>query len=219
MVNLSRSSLFVLAGVPYEVSLRQKLESAFPALQYLDIGSAHATANHLHNGAAGDAHDDLDPHSWLDPRETARKAEMLASRLSALAPDDSLVFSANLATLRNDLNSLDSQLTAIFTAVPRKTFYVYHPAYGWLAERYGLTQVAIEQDGKEPSAAQLTALIERARRDSVHTIFIQQQFAQSSVQAVAQAIGARVVVVDPLSREYLENMRALALAIAAELRR
>lgn len=219
MADFDRSSLFVLAGVPYENALLPRLTSAFPNLRYLSVASPADEAFRHSHGADSDEPADLDPHSWLDPRETSRKAELLAAQLGAISPPDSALFVANLDLLRADLAGLDSQLTAIFTNVPRRRFYVYHPAYGWLADRYGLTQIAIEHDGKEPSPAQLAAVIAQARQDSVHTIFVQQQVAPPSVKAVASEVGARVLVVDPLARDYIENLRTLALAIATELRR
>ena len=217
MADFEQTRLFVLAGVPYEAGLVPRLRAAFPSLQYFSIGDDSAGAGNVHDHR--EAHNNLDPHAWLDPREAEQEAERLALRLEQIAPTDSVYFAANLEMLRTDLSSLDSQLTAIFSDIPRKRFYVYHPAYGWLAERYGLEQIAIEADGKEPSPSQLADIIERARRDSTHTIFVQQQTAPPSAKAVAEAINARVMTIDPLSRDYIENLRALALAIATELRR
>jgi zinc transport system substrate-binding protein len=219
MADLDKASLFVLAGVPYETSLRPRLMAAFPNLTYLSLASELSEFEPHDHGENKAGHDELDPHSWLDPRQTAHQAALLAARLSSLAPKDSTYFAANLNQLHAELADLDTQLAAAFANVPRKRFYVYHPAYGWLADRYGLTQVAIEHEGKEPSPARLATIIAQAQADSVHTIFVQQQIAQPSARAVADAVGARLVVVDPLAPNYLENLRSLALAIETELRR
>jgi zinc transport system substrate-binding protein len=96
---------------------------------------------------------------------------------------------------------------------------VFHPAWGYFAETYGLTQVPIEKEGKEPGARALAALIEQARREQVKVIFVQPQFSRRSAEQVARAIGGQVVAIDPLAPDYADNLRQAARSIAAAVRR
>ncbi len=91
--------------------------------------------------------------------------------------------------------------------------YVFHPAFGYFADAYGLIQVPIEIEGKEPGARQLSKLIDRAKKDRVKVIFVQPQFSARSAEAVAKAIGGVVVPIDDLGRDYLANLESIAAAI------
>lgn len=98
--------------------------------------------------------------------------------------------------------------------LPNRSFLVFHPAWGYFADTYGLIQVPIEKEGKEPGARALVALIEQAKREDVKAIFVQPQFSATSAEQVARAIGGRVVPIDPLSPDYADNLRAVARQIA-----
>ena len=210
MTRLGESSLLVLAGVPYEQAVRPRLRSLYPSLAILDLAPAPDHAD-PHD------HSELDPHSWLDPNAVAEKAVRLTAALVSLDSTHAAEFQQRADSLTADLAALDRRLAALFETTRTDRFYCYHPAYGWLAKRYGLEQVAIEFEGKEPSPARLASLIERARQDAVTTIFVQQQFAQTSAKAVAEAIGAKLYILDPLAENYVDNLESLARAIAAEL--
>jgi zinc transport system substrate-binding protein len=87
---------------------------------------------------------------------------------------------------------------------------VFHPSWGTFAHTYGLKQVPIEVDGKSPKPAQLKELIERARANRIKVIFAQPQFSSKSAQQVSKAIGGRVVIVDPMARDWANNLRQVA---------
>src|SRR5690606_3888118 len=97
-------------------------------------------------------------------------------------------------------------------------FLVFHPSWGYFAAAYGLVQVAIEHEGKEPGARALAGIIEQAKAEGIRVVFVQQQSAGASARAVAEAIGGRVVPLDPLAPDYLANLRRSAQAIAEALR-
>ena len=90
---------------------------------------------------------------------------------------------------------------------------VFHPAYGHFANEYGLSQVAIERGGVPPGSRQLALLIERAREKGVKAIFTQPQFSSTTAEAIAETIGADVIQLDPLARDYVENLWDIAIKI------
>ena len=94
-----------------------------------------------------------------------------------------------------------------------RRFLVYHPAWGEFAATYGLEQVAIERDGKEPGARSLAGLATLAGEARIRVIFVQPQSSPRSAQVLAREIGARVVTVDPLARDYAATLRTLARAL------
>jgi len=92
----------------------------------------------------------------------------------------------------------------------RRRFMVFHPAWGYFACDYGLEQIPVEVEGKEPSAKALADLIKRAKQDGIKVIFVQAQFSTKNAETVARAIGGRIVQIDPLTKDYLKNMRQIA---------
>ncbi|OQX34107.1 MAG: hypothetical protein B0D96_10235 [Candidatus Sedimenticola endophacoides] len=155
-----------------------------------------------------------DPHIWLSPRRMARMADLLLERLVRLAPGEEAVMRANHHALRGRLEALDRELQTLLAPLRGRAFLVYHPSWGYFADDYGLRQVPIEAGGREPGARALVGLIEQARAGRVRSIFVQRQFAQGQARALADAVGARLVVIDPLSGAYVENLRQAARAIA-----
>jgi zinc transport system substrate-binding protein len=92
--------------------------------------------------------------------------------------------------------------------------YVFHPSYGYFADRYGLIQIAVETEGKEPGAKKLGDLIRQATADGARAIFVQAQFVSKTARAVARELNIEVIQLDPLARDYLKNLIDIARKIA-----
>lgn len=165
----------------------------------------------------GAEHGSADPHIWLDPVLAKIQAKTMAGALARLHPEHRETIEANLRLLEHDLDSVDAQIRTLLEPLRGRAVYVFHPAYGYFTDRYGLRQVAIESEGKEPSARELAELIDRAAADSVTVVFVQRQFARKTAQAVADAVGANIVILDHLSGDYLNNLLHMARLIAAGL--
>jgi len=95
-----------------------------------------------------------------------------------------------------------------------KAFYVYHPAFGYFAERYGLRQVAIEREGKAPGQRYLEEVIAAIKRDGAKVVYVEPGSADPSLKAIMEATGVELVSLNPLSREYIGNLEVIAAAIA-----
>ena len=93
---------------------------------------------------------------------------------------------------------------------------IFHPELGYFARAYGLKQISIEVEGREPGPRSLADLIQLARAQRVKTIFMQKQYSPRSAQRIAQAIRGKVEMIDPLARDYFENLRRLAARIAGD---
>ena len=110
-------------------------------------------------------------------------------------------------------DALDRSLDSLLP--PQKMgFLIYHPALTYLAADYGLTQISVEVEGKEPSAAYLSRLIDTSRTLKISKILYQKQFDKSTVEAIATELGLTPVVVDPLAENVVENIESLAHIIA-----
>jgi zinc transport system substrate-binding protein len=176
------------------------------------LETADLRTDHGHHHADG-----LDPHAWLDPHRAMALADTISDHLSRLRPGAAAEFQTRRDRLKERLARLDRDIQEILAPYAGAQFFVFHPAYGHFAKRYGLEQVAVEAGGHEPSARQLAAVISAAQAAEARVIVVQPQFSRRSAAAVAQAVGAEILVLDPLAADYEANLRHIAAALAAAL--
>jgi zinc transport system substrate-binding protein len=158
-----------------------------------------------------------DPHLWLSPRRMRAELPALASALADVVPADAERIAERAAALDTELAALDAELRSRFEAARGRRFFVQHPAWGSLAEDYGLVQVAIEGEGKEPSVRDLERRIDEARRSGTRVVFGQPQIEPSAARLVADAVGARVETLDPFAPDWAVALRASSRRIAEAL--
>lgn len=211
MAALSESQVYFKIGIPFEKSLLKKMKSALKDLNVVDtrkgvelrpieVGEEHH----------GHTREELDPHIWLDPLRVIIQARTICEELSGLAPEHKSVFESNLTIFSAELDSIDVKISELLAPFKHREFLVFHPSFGYFAERYRLKQIAIESGGKEPGAKQLDKIIEMAKNSGVHTIFAQKEFSSKAAEAVAEAINGEIVRLDPLACDYLNNLFDIA---------
>lgn len=168
-------------------------------------GSDHAGHTHAHG---------IDPHVWTSPKALQRMAENAYGAIRALCPD-SVKYEANYMQLLEKLRDLDARTLEKVSGSGVRYFVIYHPALTYYARDYGIEQVAIEEDGKEPSARRLAEIIRKGREDGVCKILYQKQFPASVVETVARDMGAAPVEIDPLCEDVVANIDAITDQITA----
>ena len=109
----------------------------------------------------------------------------------------------------------DHRFEEALEKAPLKTFMVYHPSWGYFARDYGLEQLAIEAEGKEPTAQHLMHLVRQARQQGIKVLFAAPQFDVRSAEAIATEIGARIIAVDPLPRNYQTELERFAAQLSS----
>ena len=225
MAALSRADGYLSIGLPFEESLLPRVRQLNPSLRIFpaDRGIERIREkdeeHHGHN-EHGHAHDHggSDPHVWNGIREARTIAENTFAALAELDPEGTEHYRRNLAAFRQRLDTLDAEFRELFQGREGAAFLVFHPAWGYLAREYGLEEVAIEVDGKEPKASDMAAVITEAKRRGVKVVFVSPQFSGRSAEIIARSIGAAVEAVNPLSEEWEENLRTVARAIAEAAR-
>jgi zinc transport system substrate-binding protein len=166
---------------------------------------------------AGESYHEQDPHVWTSPLLVTHMVGRIRDKLTELAPDHAADFARNQDAFVAELDALDAELHKRLDPLPNRKFMVFHPAWGYFADSYGLTQVSIEREGKEPGARGLAALIDQARQEKIKVVFVQPQFNKRQASQVAQAIGGGVVSVDPLAADYVDNLRRVGRQFAEAL--
>jgi len=216
---LADSKLFFTVGVPIETQLLPRIRTSFPGVGIVDVlegipltPPSTERLGQVPDGGAGHRHE-LDPHVWLSPRLAAMMSRNVLNALSRIDPEHSDEYRRNFEQLEKDLARLDAEIKRVLAPIRGKEMVVFHPAFGYFAAEYGLRQVAIESGGVTPSSQQLARLIQHARARQVKAIYVQPQFSPTAAQMVADEIGAVVIELDPLSRDYVKNLRTMAIKI------
>ncbi len=221
---MSRARLFVRIGVPFEQRWMSRFAEGSGPLNILDsrdgIVLRGPDSLAIAPGAGGEhkqghAHDRLvmDPHVWLSPPLVKEMARRLRDRLVLLDPANQEHYESNFTRFAVDLDVLDSEIREMLRPYQGMHFLVFHPAWGYFADTYGLHQIAVETGGRAPGPKTLGKLVEVARAYDIRTVFVERQFGARTARAVADAIGGRVVIVDPLAEDYLDNMRSVARSL------
>jgi zinc transport system substrate-binding protein len=223
IVALSRARLYVAVGHPaFEFERVQLLPflKTLPGLEVVDMSKGMPLLAGEGEGADEDGHGNAegDRHVWVAPATVAVAGRNIAAALIRADPAHAAEYRANLARFEADVAGLDREIRSELGPFRGSRFMVYHPTWGYFAHEYGLQQVAIEGEGKEPSAQRLIRLIDEARRDGVKVVFVQRGFPRKSAQVIADAVGGSVVIADPQERDWLDNLRRVTRELSEALK-
>jgi zinc transport system substrate-binding protein len=202
---IASAALFVKVGHP-----------RFPFEQeWVDRMVATNQTIRIVDGFAGVARNQQDPHVWTSPRAVRRLVDNLVQPLTEIVPAQRAAILRRRDGLLREVDQVERELRDAFTGLRSRRFYVLHAAWGYLAEDYGLEQVDLEQQGKDPRS--LALLTERAKEDHVKVVFVQPQVSRQNAELVARDVGAGVEVIDPLAYDWVDNMRRVAAAFRRAL--
>jgi len=220
---VSRARAYFAVGLEFERAWTRRYLAANPGLVIVDTdqGIAKQPLPGHHHAAAAHRHDEgPDVHVWVAPRLARRMAERILEALSALDPAHAAEFAANHRAFMREIEALDAELAALFADVPakRRVFMVFHPAWGYFAAAYGLTQVPVEAGGREPGPRALARIIDQAREHGVLVVFVQPQVSDRVARSIARAVGGQVVAADPLAEDWAANLRRVGQAFRAAMR-
>lgn len=159
--------------------------------------------HHHHHHAHG-----VDPHIWTSPRALKVMVGNVRDAVMRIYPDSTKYDEASIRLMAR-IDSLDNYCAERIAAADVDVMMIYHPAYTYYAHDYGIEQIAIEQDGKEPSPKQLTTLIGKARDNNIEHIFIQPQYNKDKVRTIANECNANIVTTNPLDKDILSEIRRI----------
>lgn len=218
-IALNQARLVMNVGLlDFEAALLEKIEDRQKIVDLnKNIRLISGTCSHIKSSEHKEHHHahGIDPHIWTSPKALLQMAANAYEVIQRTYPD-STKYEINYRKLQQKLMDLDSAVTRKIEASGVRKFVIYHPAFTYYARDYGLQQVAIEEDGKEPSARHLARLIETARKENVRNIFFQSQFPASVVEVIANDIGAKAVQIDPLCENAIGNIETITNLITAQ---
>lgn len=155
----------------------------------------------------------VEPHTWMSVSNALTIAKNVCEGLCATDPENETYYEQRLDSLDKRLHRLDESIRATLETAD-STFLIYHPALTYFARDYGLTQISIENDGKEPSPRQMKATIDKAAAKGIKVLFIQPEFDRRTAETLVKSTGTRLVTVNPLSYDWENEMLSIARALA-----
>ncbi|AKE63834.1 Zinc ABC transporter, periplasmic-binding protein ZnuA [Microcystis aeruginosa NIES-2549] len=227
----AQSQAYFKIGVSLEDAWKDRLNSVNQQMLIVDtsqgVDKIPLTAEHDHDHDHDHDHskeekhqagkNTLDPHIWLSPKRVKAQAKTIYQTLAQLDPDQEAIYRANLEKFSQELDALDQEIRQNLAGVKNKKFMVFHPEWGYFAQDYGLEMIAIEIDGNEPSAAQLSQLIKQAKKENIKVIFTQPEFSQKSAETIAREIGGQVIPISAFAENWSENLRQVSQKMATVL--
>ena len=231
MAKASGADIYLTLGtglLPLEDALVSRLRAMNPDLVVVDtskgvtylLDQEETTGNSTGSSQKmqGDPEDrgvgSPDPHIWLSLRNAEILSENIRDALIAADPAHAQEYRENCDRYTARLKDLDQTIIAKFSKNDPGIILVTHPAWEYFARDYGLQMVAIEREGKEPTARDLESLILLARSQDIRVVFVEAQESPRGAETIAREIGGTVQVIDPLAGDYLANMDRVSAAFS-----
>ena len=222
MKDVAKADLYFAIGVEFENVWLNKFKSLNGKMQIVDLTAgiekrAIAAHHHAEHKTVDTTEQNKDPHIWTDPKNVEIIAKHIYDTLVEADPENAAYYKTNYETFLGKVKMTDKQIREILANTPKDTkFMVFHPSWGYFAHAYGLTQVAVEMEGKSPKPRELIELIKEARQEKIKAIFTQPEFSDSMAKVMASELHIEVIKVSPLAENWSENLLKIAHAIAGQ---
>lgn len=225
---LSRADVFFRTGAVYETVVMEKVRSQFAGLEVIDLRDsvdllqAEGAGQHRHSHGEGEpcpvcsgqSGVETDPHIWLDPLRMKAMTDRMTEVLARIDPEGAAGYRERSRQYKQAIDALDTTLAGRLEPYSGRGFFIYHPALQYFADRYDLKQVSIAGGHHEPSVRELHGRIREAREQGIKTVFVQPQENRKHAAIVAEAVGAELVEIDPMARDWLAALRDIGEKLA-----
>jgi len=210
MTRLSNAKMYAKVGSPveFELTWMDKLIAVNKSMLVVDCSKGINLTESQDPDEPG-----LDPHIWLSVKNAKIMVQNICDGLVQVDAANKAYYEENCAAYLEKLTKLDTELASDLSDVSNRSFIVYHPAFGYFARDYNLKQIAVEQGGKEPDADYLVRLIEEAKENNIRVVFVSPEYSTKSAEVIAEEIGGKVVIIDPLAKDFIDNMHAIESAM------
>lgn len=223
MVQISQSQAYFRIGeIGFEQAWMKNLQSQNPDMAVFDLSEGmELIKNEEEAHEEGEAHPhhhhgSVDPHIWTSISGARVIAQNTYQAFIKLDPENQEVYRAGYQRLIEEIDSTEAEMKQLLQPLAGTAFIIYHPALTYFAREFGLKQLCIELDGKEPSPAQLKQLLEAATQSGAKVVFVQQEFDQKNAELIAKETGCRLVTINPLSYNWHDEMIRLATILAGK---
>jgi len=229
MQQISDADLYVMvgSGIEFEDQWMERLQEINPGMKIINASAGltflPGSDDHEHEHNQGydnatiplpDENGRHDPHVWLSLTNAITMVNEISSGLSKADPSHGSFYEGNRDIYTSRMQYIDQQIKEMMTNTTVSAVMVTHPSFQYFCRDYGIRQISIEEDGKEPTPGHLKDLVQTARENDIRVIFVEPEYSDAGAQAVAKEIGAKIIQVDPLPEKYLQNMNLIAEAFS-----
>lgn len=208
MVNMSQSALFVKVGnLGFERTWMEKLNTLTSHITIVDTSEGIEYVSASDRGIT-------DEHTWMSTKNALIIAHNIYLALTKVDSSSSVYYKERYDSLVASINKLNSTITQQLKSIDNRSFIIYHPALTYFAKDYSLTQLALEEDGREPSAASLAKLITNAKKLGTKLMFVQKEFDNRNREIITIETGVKTVDINPLDYNWDKQMTLVANALA-----
>ncbi|SFP92493.1 metal ABC transporter solute-binding protein, Zn/Mn family [Hydrogenimonas thermophila] len=212
MKKITKAQIYFSIGVPFEKAWLPRFKDQNQNINIIDTaeGIKKLPMQEHHHEANNHSSSTLDPHIWLSPSLVKIQAKNIADALKKIDPNHKTVYENNLNKFAQEIDELNRRLLKILKPCKGKAMMVFHPSWGYFAKDYGLEQIPIEVEGKEPKSKELVNIIHEAKEEGVKILFVQPQFSKRTAKVIATSIGAKIIEADPVALNWAENLIQIA---------
>ncbi|MDR3110295.1 MAG: zinc ABC transporter substrate-binding protein [Planctomycetaceae bacterium] len=222
LTKISRAAVYFRCGFEFEESFLPKLKTVAPSIKIVDLRNG-ITLRQLELHSHDDKHSDhsdtksMDVHTWLSTQNLKLQAALILDTLATIDPKNESYYAANYEKLTDDLVSLRSEVEKKLKPFANETIYVFHPAYGYFCDEFGLQQRAIEFEGRTPKPREQADWVRALRAEAKPVIFVQPEFNQSAAESLVRQIDGKIVIHSPLPHDPLNAISSLTELIIKNL--
>lgn len=193
-VPTEEASILPTAGDVKIVPLAEKVSSVYDDLKIGDEGR--------------------DAHIWLSPKRVKVMVEAIAEEMGKLDEENKELYNQNAENYIKQLDELDKEIKDVAENIKQKKFVVFHPAFGYIADDYGLEMFSLEEEGKEATPQHLQDMIDLAKKENIKVIFYQAELDSNQAKAYAEEVGGKTEQLEPLAADYIVNLKKMINTIA-----
>ena len=211
MVNIGKSEIYFKVGnLGFENTWLKNISINNPQMSIIDCSLGIQTIHDDHGHANGD------PHIWSSTQTALTVATNMYNALIQHDTKHKDYYLDNFKALEKSILQTDSIVKSYVAEAPTKSFIIFHPALSYFAEQYGLHQYSIEVDGKNPTPRQIAELVKKAKQENIKVIFMQEEYDIKNAEPRAKETGAKIVIINPLSYNWDQELIKIAKAIAGK---
>ena len=212
LTQVSNAKIYVEIGSPleFETNYMDKIRATNPNML---IVNASQGIQLIPNSAENET-DTMDPHDWVDPKNAKIMVNNIYNGLVQVDPTDKDYFQKNRDQYLHQLDELDKNTTELLKGKQGTDILVYHPAFGYYAKDYNLSQIGAMINDEEPSPQRIAMMVNVAKQNNITVVYSEPQYDPKFMQSIASQVGAQVLTVNDLDEHYLQNMKNIAIAFS-----
>lgn len=208
MTEFSQSKVYFSIGVPTEeANILPKIKDLNEDIKIVSLADKVEEVYTHRVLGKDEGEGKKDPHIWLSPKRVKVMIDVIKDELIVLDPKNKAIYQKNAEKYIAKLDVVDNEIKEALKGFKDEPFIIFHPAFGYFADDYGLKMVTIEGEGKKATAMKVQEIIDFAKKENIKFVFYQEEFDSQQAETIAKEIGGETVKVSPLAPDYIENLR------------